>query len=104
MDTRLEDANNMATSTRLLTMKRPDTFVCYDSKNEAGLCKDFGLKKGGINFTHYWDDIIMRIRDCEWYSKPHPMNSKENGIRDARAAFLDSLYYRKEQTAINKSL
>ncbi|GGG62765.1 phospholipase D family protein [Epilithonimonas arachidiradicis] len=85
--------NYLATSTRLLAMKRPDIFVCYDSKNNDALCRDFEINKSGMNHERYWNEIILRINDCEWYQKPTPTNAMERKISLARSAFLDSLYY-----------
>jgi hypothetical protein len=94
--THFENANNIATATRLLAMKRPDTFVCYDKANKQGLCEDFRLKQTGMDFISYWEDVICRIRECVWYNSPAPREGEERGIWEARAAFLDSLYYLNE--------
>ena len=86
--------NPIGTFSRLLAMKRPDYFVCVDSKNMILLCKEFGLKKSEISYETYWDDIILRIQDSIWYnsSKPHK-GSKNIKIHEFRSAFLDCLYY-----------
>lgn len=91
--TKLEGANNLATATRLLCMKRPDTFVCFDSKNRSELCKDFGIIQTEMDYDRYWDDIVERIYDSEWWQNPSPINETEIRVSEARAAFLDSLYY-----------
>lgn len=91
--TKLENANNLATATRLLSMKRPDTFVCLDSKNKSKLCRDFGIIQYNMNFERYWEEIIQRIYDCNWWINPNPKNEVEIQISNARAAFLDSIYY-----------
>ena len=83
----------LGTATRLLAMKRPDVFVCLDSKNKSELCKDFGIVKSGLNYDRYWDDIIERIYDSDWWINPEPKDKTERLICDSRAAFLDSLYY-----------
>jgi len=87
----------VAPATRLLAMKRPDAFVCLDSKNRRNLCRDFGIQQSGIDYERYWDDIVERIRDSQWWSHPDPRTSDERGVRDARAAFLDSLYYEEPE-------
>ncbi len=87
------NGNYIATATRLLAMKRPDTFVCLDSKNKANLCKDFGITQSGIDYEKYWEDIIERIFDSDWWQNPKPKNKIEQKISNARAAFLDSIYY-----------
>lgn len=91
--TKLEGANNLSTATRLLLMKRPDTFICFDSKNRSALCKDFGIIQSEMDYERYWDDIVERIYDSDWWLNPNPKNDKEFKVSEARAAFLDSLYY-----------
>jgi hypothetical protein len=91
--TRLETANNIATASRLLAMKRPDVFVCYDVENKGNLSRDFGIVQKDMNYDRYWDDIIERIYDCEWWLNPDPIDTVERKVSNARAAFLDSLYY-----------
>jgi len=81
------------TGFRLLAMKRPDIFICLTSKNKKKLEKDFGIK-GEINFERYWDDIIERIFDSEWYKSSAPKDKEELEIWKGRSAFLDSLYYK----------
>lgn len=85
--------NYIATATRLLCMKRPDTFVCFDSKNRSTLCKDFGIIQSEMDYERYWDDIVERIYDSDWWQNPTPKNDTEEKVNEARAAFLDSLYY-----------
>lgn len=87
------NGNYIATGTRLLCMKRPDTFICFDSKNKASLCRDFGIVQSNMSFDRYWNDIVLRIYDSEWWKNPEPINETEKKISAARAAFLDSLYY-----------
>lgn len=83
----------VAPATRLLAMKRPDTFVCLNSKNRPNLCREFGIRQSGMGYERYWDEVVERIRDSEWWLHPEPKTSDEQRVRDARAAFLDSLYY-----------
>lgn len=87
------EGNYLATATRLLAMKRPDTFVCLDSKNRSALCKDFEITQAGLDYDRYWNEIIERIYDSNWWINPKPKNKIEKSISDSRAAFLDSLYY-----------
>ena len=93
LGTQWENANNLATATRLLAMKRPDVFVCYDKQNRQKLSKDFGIIQSGMNYDRYWNDIIERIYDSEWWLNPAPIDDIEVKVSNARAAFLDSLYY-----------
>jgi hypothetical protein len=83
----------IATATRLLAIKRPDTFVCFDARNKARLCEAFGIKRK-IGYEEYWDSIIQRvITQAEWWFAPPPPSGVERQVWEARAAFLDSLYY-----------
>ena len=91
--TQIFSGNYIATATRLLCMKRPDTFVCFDSKNRSALCKDFGIIQSEMDYERYWDDIVERIYDSDWWQNPNPENENEEKVSEARAAFLDSLYY-----------
>lgn len=85
--------HGLATATRLLAMKRPDYFVCFDAENRHGLCTAFGIGLGHHDYERYWDSVIERILISEWWSSPCPRGTQPRAIWDGRAAFLDSLYY-----------
>ncbi len=85
--------NHIGTATRLLTMKRPDVFYCLTSVNQRKFCGDFGVVRSHINLNTYWDVIIERIQDSDWWQNPQPKNKREDEIKNYRAAFLDSIYY-----------
>lgn len=88
--------NFLGTATRLLSMKRPDFFVCFNSKNKSALCRDFEIVQSGLDYNRYWDDIILRIYDSFWWLNPDPENETEMRISESRAAFLDSIYYERK--------
>ncbi|MCL4100582.1 hypothetical protein [Fibrobacter sp. HC4] len=93
----------LAIATRLLTMKRPDFFVCIDSKNEKNLLKDFGIENMSylansdkrVNFERYWKQVLGRLHDSFWWnSKPTESASAiEKAVWKYRTAFVDSLFY-----------
>ncbi len=86
----------LAIATRFLAMKRPDTFVCFDSANELRLCADFGIelsKRKEKRFEDYWEKIICHIRKCKWWKFPRPAKGDDLIIWKNRAAFLDSISY-----------
>lgn len=87
-----EGRDGIGTASRLLAMKRPDTFVCFDARNKEGLCGAFGISRN-IGYEEYWDSIIARIEEANWWCSPPPPTGVERDIWEARAAFLDSLYY-----------
>jgi len=85
--------HGVAIASRLLALKRPDQFVCLDSKNQHGLCRDFGIVRSGMNYDRYWDEIIERITDAPWWNSMRPKNAKEAAVWDGRAAMLDAVFY-----------
>jgi hypothetical protein len=78
--------------TRLLAMKRPDTFVCVCGGNRQRLCPAFNTAPG-VGLERYWDKIIMEIQRSAWWNAPPPNDGVEREVWEARAAFLDSLFY-----------
>lgn len=85
----------IATASRLLALKRPDCFVCLDSKNLPQLCKDFGIPHTGMDAERYWNEVVCRILDCPWWSAVRPKEKIDGEIWDGRAAMLDSFFYRE---------
>ncbi len=85
--------NPIATATRLLAMKRPDYFVCLDSKNRKNMCDEFGIRYSQMTLERYWTDIIQRVQDCEWYKNANTINELEIRIWNNRCALLDSICY-----------
>lgn len=85
----------VAVASRLLAMKRPDTFICYDTKNRARLKAMLGLNSNLAtqDFDRYWEEVVLRIQATEWWRARPPSDPDERNIWDNRAAFLDSLCY-----------
>ena len=89
-----QDKNHrIATATRLLAMKRPDNFICFDNQNRVGLCKSFGISVNRMDYERYWDEVILQLRDSVWWNAPIPSEMSERIIWEARAAMLDALFY-----------
>lgn len=84
----------LATATRLLTMKRPDTFVCLDKENKSRLCEAFEIPQT-VTFESYWD-VVKRIQSCRWWKTRRPASEPDALVWDGRAAFLDALFYEWE--------
>lgn len=93
--TRVFSGNYIGVASRLLAMKRPDVFYCLTSKNQKRFCKDFNVSKKEIDYKGYWEHVIERIYDSEWWLNPSTKSSQEQKISNARAAFLDAIYYEK---------
>ena len=82
----------IAPASRLLAMKRPDYFVCYDSPNREGLSQHFGVAKSAISLDTYWKYLVEPMLYSAWWLAPRP-TGQEGEIWDGRAAFLDAIYY-----------
>jgi len=82
----------IATASRLLTMKRPDLFVCVNDKNKRDLCKDLGCSPTTLDFDKYWSHIIEPITEAVWWQCRRP-NGRNGVIWDYRSAMLDAIYY-----------
>jgi hypothetical protein len=83
----------LATASRLLAMKRPDYFVCIDSKNKKELCRAFDLSQK-IDYDAYWESLCQRIHlRSAWWSTPEPKDPVGRRIWQGRTALLDALFY-----------
>jgi HKD family nuclease len=82
-------------ASRLLALKRPDYFVCFDSKNKKELCQDFEIKQTGMDYERYWEEIIERVTDSAWWNEPRPRDALAGTVWDGRAAMLDAIFYRR---------
>jgi len=81
-----------ATASRLLAMKRPDYFVCLDSKNQNKLCEAFQIPKS-VDLDDYWEKVVERLIDSNWWNADQPQDPQQKRIWLGRAAFLDVLFY-----------
>ncbi len=80
------------TATRLLAMKRPDTFVCANGKNRDGLAEALNFAPTTLSMENYWDRIIVPIRSAPWYNADRP-DGPDSELWDYRVAMLDTIYY-----------
>lgn len=83
----------LPTATRLLAMKRPDTFVCIDSANRKDLCEHFGVSPSTTSLDNYWQRIIEPMHGDAWWRHPQPSGAADAEIWLGRAALLDAIYY-----------
>lgn len=85
---------------RLISMKRPDYFVCLNNGNLPNIYNDLcilKLKRDNNNpllrYERYWDDIIMPIQNSVWWNVKRPDDNIEGQVWDFRTALLDSIFY-----------
>ena len=91
--------HGIATATRLLAMKRPDWFLCLNRANKKRLCDAFHIPLY-VCYEQYWDLIIKKIIDRQtiWWNARPPQDGEEREVWDARAAFMDAIYYDERQS------
>lgn len=83
----------ISTCTRLLAMKRPDYFVCYDRENKLGFVKHYNVNIYKPDFQKYWDKIIAPSLDTEWWNTTSLKDPVQSSVWKCRIAFLDAMLY-----------
>jgi hypothetical protein len=89
--------NSIATFSRLLTMKRPDIFYCITSANKKNFCAGYDIIYSRITYDTYWNEIVLKIINSNWWLNPSPNTFQESKISNSRAAFLDAFCYEKQE-------
>jgi HKD family nuclease len=86
--------DGIGTATRLLSMKRPDQFLCVDSANLRKLAKDVGMVNAvQLDYERYWEEVVERLMNSPWWKSVPPKSGKELKAWKARAAMLDAIFY-----------
>lgn len=91
-----EGRHGIATASRLLALKRPDQFVCFDKMNRKRLCEEFGIRVTSMDYDRYWNEIIERVMDSVWWNSPEPNQGMELSAWKGRVALLDAIFYKHE--------
>lgn len=82
--------SGVVTSTRLLAMKRPDLFLCLDSRNRRGIGARFGMSEGSLGkFDGFWE-LMSRVWRCQWASSEQPADALEAAVWRVRVAIMDA--------------
>mgnify|MGYP003304101611 CR=1 FL=1 len=85
--------NPLATATRLLAIKRPDVFVCIDSKNKQNLCRALNINEKELTLRNYWNVLHKRIINSEWYLDNRRVSGLELDAKCNQVALLDCFFY-----------
>lgn len=86
----------ISTTSRLLAMKRPDTFFCLTLANEIQLMNKFGIIQSIASlkdYERYWDEIIEPVRQSPWFKSEMPSDKQELRVWHKRVAMMDALFY-----------
>ncbi len=96
--------DGLATATRLLSMKRPDTFLCVDGPNRRKLAKDVGMPRPDkLDYERYWTEVVERLQASPWWKSDEPTDIKELKAWNGRAAMLDALFYEETDSQKKKN-
>jgi len=86
--------DGLGTATRLLSMKRPDQFLCVDGANLRKLADDVEIRRADkLDYDRYWDEVVVRLMDSPWWKSPPPKAGKDLQAWQARASMLDAIFY-----------
>ena len=77
-------------ATRLLSMKRPDVFVCLDKRNLHKMKTVFNIELGKKEYSKYWINVIVPIQNSAWCKSEIPKDEWERKIWNYRVAMLDA--------------
>lgn len=101
----MEGGDGPAIISRLISMKRPDYFVCLNGGNLPKICNDLCISKFKRDknnqlsyYEYYWDKVIVPIQKSLWWNTKKPNDNIESKIWDFRAALLDSIFYEPPTT------
>jgi hypothetical protein len=90
--------NPLGTATRLLAIKRPDLFVCIDSKNRDKLSKFLKIPKSKLTLENYWDQVLERIYHSDWFlEQPVETEGREASVKKYQVAMIDSFCYDRDE-------
>ncbi|MFZ4857863.1 MAG: phospholipase D family protein [Desulfuromonadaceae bacterium] len=80
-------------ASRLLALKRPDYFICYNGANRRNLCEHLQIIQAGMNYNRYWTDVVSNIINSDFWNSPQPVDNMELNVWHARAAMLDAIFF-----------
>lgn len=87
-----ERSGQVPTASRLLAMKRPDTFLCVCSPNREEAARQLGFSKSTLKLEDYWEKVVKPIRLSEWYNEEKPAG-EHGDLWESRVAMLDTIFY-----------
>ena len=91
--------HGLGVAARLLTIKRPDTFITWNGRNKVKLKQLLGITPmvAPTEYERYWDEVVVPISESNWYQSPKPpQKRKKRGVSEVeiwlnRVAMLDVL-------------
>ena len=82
----------VATASKMLAMKRPDTFLCVCKPNITSASEELGFARTTLSLENYWDRVVGVIRLADWYNAEKP-DGIDSDLWECRVAMLDAILY-----------
>lgn len=93
--TRATGTSGVSVASRLLVMRRPDTFLCLTNPNRTQFCSAYGVPvHKTVHLADYWENVIEPIRRSPWWHSPEPERGLAKDLWRGRVAMLDARFYR----------
>ena len=84
----------ISSATRLLAMKRPDLFVCVNSKNKKVLSQLLGISQSHLTLENYWNEVHLKIINSVWFCDSNITDvGVAKDVKKFQVALLDSISY-----------
>lgn len=84
----------MSSATRLIAMKRPDLFVCVNSKNKRELSQLLGIPQSRLILENYWEEVHLKIINSVWFRDTKITDiGIAKDVKKFQVALLDSISY-----------
>ena len=92
-------------ATRLLSMKRPDQFIPLNEETNPIICDALEIKAlKKQDFKRYWDEVITRIHQTEWFKMHRPMDESQLPFHRVRVALLERVMITPLDVHMNEEL
>jgi len=99
-----EEKASLTIASRLLAMKRPDTFIALSNSKFDAISIGFGIPKlNNSSFQDYWFELITTMRDMPWYNCEQPEDESESALWQYRAIVVDCFFYALPDQAENSN-
>ncbi|WP_448548571.1 hypothetical protein [Thalassotalea fusca] len=99
-----EEKASLTIASRLLAMKRPDTFVALSNAKFDAISLGFGIPKlNNSSFQDYWFELIATMREMPWYNSEQPEDESEVTLWQYRAILIDCFFNAAPSQAENSN-
>lgn len=84
----------MLSFAKLIAMKRPDLFVCVNSKNKRGLSLLLGISQSRLTLENYRNETHLKIINSVWFRDAKITDiGIAKDVKNFQVASLDSIFY-----------